>query len=67
MFFIASFLKYGLTSKFVFTNDSEVKVGIDLIENELRGPIGTNEIVFFESTKYRMSLLFCPNKRQEYN
>jgi hypothetical protein len=52
MFFIASFLKYGLTTKFVFTNDSEVKVGIDLIENEIRGPIGTNEIVFFESTKY---------------
>jgi RND superfamily putative drug exporter len=52
MFFIASFLKYGLTTKFVFTNDSEVKVGIDLIENEIRGPIGTNEIVFFESPKY---------------
>ncbi|MDE0823860.1 MAG: MMPL family transporter [Dehalococcoidia bacterium] len=52
MFFIASFLEYGLTTKFVFTNDSEVKVGIDLIENEIRGPIGTNEIVVFESTKY---------------
>ena len=52
MFFIASFLKYGLTTKFVFTNDSEVKVGIDLIENKIRGPIGTNEIVVCESTKY---------------
>lgn len=27
-------------------------MGIDLIENEIRGPIGTNEIVVFESTKY---------------
>ena len=51
-FFIASFLEDGLTNKFVFTNDSEVKVVIDLIEDEIRGPIGTNEVVVFESTKY---------------
>ena len=49
---IASFLEDGLTDKFVFTNDSEVKVGIDLLEDEIRGPTGTNEAVVFESTKY---------------
>ena len=52
MFFIASFLEDGLTNKFVFTNSSEVKVGIDLLEDEIRGPTGTNEVVVFESTKY---------------
>ncbi len=51
-FFIASFLEDGLTNKFVFTNDSEVKVGIDLVEDEIRGPTGTNEVVVFESTNY---------------
>jgi RND superfamily putative drug exporter len=52
MFFIASFLEDGLTNKFVFTNDSEVKAGIELLEDEIRGPTGTNEAVVFESTKY---------------
>ncbi len=52
MFFIASFLEDGLTNKFVFTNDSEVKVGIDFLEDEIRGPTGTNEAVVFESTKF---------------
>ncbi len=52
MVFTASFLENGLTNKFVFTNSSEVKVGIDLLEDEIRGPTGTNEVVVFESTKY---------------
>ncbi len=50
--FTVSFLENGLTNKFVFTNSSEVKVGIDLLEDEVRGPTGTNEVVVFESTKY---------------
>lgn len=50
--FTVSFLENGLTNKFVFTNSSEVKVGIDLLEDEIRGPTGTNEVVVFESTKY---------------
>ena len=54
LFFIASFLEDGLTNKFVFTNDSEVKVGIDLVEDEIRGPIGTNEVVVIESTAFTM-------------
>ncbi len=52
MVFAASLLENGLTNKFVFTNSSEVKVGIDLLEEEIRGPTGTNEVVVFESTKY---------------
>ena len=52
MVFTASFLENGLTNKFVFTNSSEVKVGIDLLEDEIRGPTGSNEVVVFESTKY---------------
>ncbi|MDA1127961.1 MAG: MMPL family transporter [Chloroflexi bacterium] len=52
MFMIVNYLEDGLTNKFVFTNNSEVKVGIDLLEAEIRGPTGTNEVVVFESTKY---------------
>jgi hypothetical protein len=44
MVFTASFLENGLTNKFVFTNSSEVKVGIDLLEDEIRGPTGSNEV-----------------------
>ncbi|PKB72339.1 MAG: hypothetical protein BZY87_00690 [SAR202 cluster bacterium Io17-Chloro-G6] len=52
MIFIMSFLEDGLTNKFVFTNNSEVKVGLDLLEDETRGPTGTNEVVVFESSKF---------------
>ncbi|PKB59640.1 MAG: hypothetical protein BZY83_00805 [SAR202 cluster bacterium Casp-Chloro-G2] len=52
MVMVSGFLQDGLTTKFVFVNDAEVKVGIDILEAEIRGPTGTNEVVVFDSTKY---------------
>jgi hypothetical protein len=48
---IMAFLKDGLTTAFVFTNDPEVQHGEKLLE-EIREPKGTNEVVVFQSTKY---------------
>ena len=53
IFVIANFLEDGLTTAFVFTNDPEVQHGEELLE-EIRGPKGTNEVVVFESTKYKV-------------
>ena len=49
-FLMATLLKDGETTKFVFTGNPEVKQGLDLLEDEIRGPTGTNEIVVIESS-----------------
>ena len=51
-FLIATLLKDGETTKFVFTGNPEVKQGLDLLEDEIRGPTGTNEIVVIESSTF---------------
>lgn len=51
-FLVGSILKDGETTKFVFVNDPEVKQGLDLLEDEIRGPTGTNEIVVIESSAF---------------
>lgn len=53
MAMIVGFLEDGLTTAFVFTNDPAVQHGEKLLE-EIRGPKGTNEVVVFESTKYKV-------------
>ena len=49
---VATILKDGETTKFVFTGNPEVKQGLDLLEHEIRGPTGTNEIVVIESSTF---------------
>ena len=51
-FLMATLLKDGETTKFVFTGNPEVNKGLDLLEDEIRGPTGTNEIVVIESSVY---------------
>ncbi len=46
---VGSFLDDGLTTKFTFTNSPESKKGFDLLEERLRGPIGTKEVVIVRS------------------
>ena len=48
---IAYFLDGGLTTKFEFVNEPEVKRGEKLLE-EMRGPKGTSEIVVFQSAVF---------------
>ena len=48
---VVGFLEDGLTTKFDFVSNPEVKQGEDLLE-EIHGPKGTNEIVVFQSSKY---------------
>ena len=48
-FLVASLLKDGETTKFVFVNNPEAQKGLDLLEDRLRGPIGTNEVVVVQS------------------
>lgn len=48
-FLVASFLKDGETTKFVFVNSPEAQQGLDLLEDRLRGPTGTNEVVVVQS------------------
>ena len=45
---VVNFLDSGLTTKFEFVNEPEVKRGEKLLE-EMRGPKGTSEIVVFQS------------------
>ena len=51
IFMVVGFLEDGLTTKFDFVSNPEVKQGEDLLE-EIHGPKGTNEIVVFQSSKY---------------
>ena len=46
---VSTLLKDGETTKFVFVNNPEAKTGLDLLEDRLRGPTGTNEIVVVQS------------------
>ncbi|MBI2867927.1 MAG: MMPL family transporter [Chloroflexi bacterium] len=48
-FLAATFLGDALTNEVVFTNNPESKVGLDLLEDRLRGPIRANEIVIVQS------------------
>ena len=50
IFLVATLLKDGETTDFVFVNNPESKKGFDLIEKHLRdGPIGTNEVIIVQS------------------
>ncbi len=51
-FLMATLLKDGETTKFVFTGNPEVNKGLDLLEDEIRGPTGTNEIVVVDSSSF---------------
>ena len=51
-FLMFTLLKDGETTKFLFTGNPEVKQGLDLLEDEIRGPTGTNEIVVNESSTF---------------
>ncbi|MCH8298025.1 MAG: MMPL family transporter [Chloroflexi bacterium] len=51
-FLMATILKDGETTKFVFTGNPEVKQGLELLEDEIRGPTGTNEIVVIQSSTF---------------
>ncbi len=53
MFMVGSYLADGLTTKFEFVSNPEVKKGEVLLE-EIRGPKGTNEVVVFESSTYKV-------------
>jgi RND superfamily putative drug exporter len=48
-FLVATFLKDGETTKFVFVNNPEAQRGMELLEDRLRGPTGTNEVVVVQS------------------
>ena len=49
---MATLLEDGETTKFVFTGNPEVNKGLHLLEDEIRGPTGTNEIVVIESSTF---------------
>ena len=49
LFLISSLLSDGLTTRFSFTNDPEFQRGMDLLEERLRGPSGSNEVVIVQS------------------
>ncbi|MCH8988507.1 MAG: MMPL family transporter [Chloroflexi bacterium] len=51
-FLMATLLKDGETTAFVFTGNPEVNQGLKLLEDEIRGPTGTNEIVVIESSTF---------------
>ena len=48
-FLFGTLLRDVETTKFVFVNSPESKKGMDLLEERLTGPIGTNEIVVVQS------------------
>jgi RND superfamily putative drug exporter len=48
-FLAGSLLKDGETTDFVFVNNPEAQRGLDLLEDRLRGPTGTNEVVVVQS------------------
>ena len=47
---VIAFLEDGLTTRFEFVNNPEVKHGESLLQ-EMRGPKGTSEVVVFQSAK----------------
>ena len=49
---VGSLLEDGLTTEFNPTNNPESKRGDDLLEERLRGPTGTNEIVIIQSDTF---------------
>ncbi len=49
IFLVSSLLEDGLTTEFVFTNTPESQRGVDLLEERLRGPTSTNEVVVVQS------------------
>ena len=51
MVMISTSLEDGLTTKFEFVNNPEVKKGEDLIE-QMHGPKGSNEVIVFQSTEF---------------
>ena len=51
-FLMATLLKDGETTAFVFTGNPEVNKGLDLLEDEIRGPTGTNEVVVIQSSTF---------------
>ena len=51
-FLMSTLLSKGETTEFVFVNNPESKVGLELLEDRLRGPTGTNEIVVIESDEF---------------
>ena len=46
---VFTLLDDGLTTEFVFTNTPESQRGVDLLEDRLRGPTSTNEVVVVQS------------------
>ena len=46
---VGSLLGDALTTTFVFTNTPESQRGVDLIEERLRGPFSTNEVIIVQS------------------
>ena len=52
LFLRASFFEDGVTSEFILTNNPESQVGDELLEERLRGPRGSNEIVIFQSETF---------------
>jgi RND superfamily putative drug exporter len=48
-FLVVTFLKDGETTEFVFVNNPEAQKGLELLEDRLRGPTGTNEVVVVQS------------------
>ena len=48
-FLVATLLDDGLTTEFNFVNTPESQRGLDLLEERLRGPTGTNEVVIIQS------------------
>ena len=51
-FLFVSLLSDGETTEFVFVSDADPQVGLELLEDRLRGPTGTNEIVVIESESF---------------
>ncbi len=51
-FLMSTLLKDGETTAFVFTGNPEVNKGLDLLEDEIRGPTGTNEVVVIQSSTF---------------
>ena len=51
-FLMSTLLSKGETTEFVFVGNPEPKIGKELLEDRLRGPTGTNEIVVIESDTF---------------
>ena len=53
-FLVVSLLSDGETTDFVFVGERDSQVGLELLEDRLRGPAGTNEIVVIESQSFKV-------------